>query len=121
MQMVVITPTPSQPEMSETGRAILQKEIVVTNFLDAKTTTQPIPDTGDQSETNNYVGFIDLGFMPQVVVPAVPLNLNHRKRKASSSRGAHDAKGRSFVIGDPSAPAPSKKSMKGNSLLIWIS
>ncbi|CAI9298808.1 unnamed protein product [Lactuca saligna] len=32
-------------------------------------------DTGDQSNINDYEGFLDVRFMPQVVVPDVPLNV----------------------------------------------
>ena len=62
--------------MSETGRVELdlQKEVFSNIPYVDTTTNQPIPDTGDQSETNAYEGFLDLGFMPQVV-PIVPLNV----------------------------------------------
>ena len=129
MQMVVITPTSSQLRMSETGRveANLQKEIVVADILDADTATyHPTIETGDQSDTNDYEGFLDLGFIPQADVFVVPLNviypdsyfegevpqgtnsyiesdqLNPRKRKASTLGGAHEAEARSsFATGDP--------------------
>ncbi|CAI9290131.1 unnamed protein product [Lactuca saligna] len=138
--MVVIAPTQSHPEMSEIGRveAELQKEIVIVDNLntDATTDDQPILDTGDQSETIDYEGFLDLGFMPPVFVHVVPLNVvyhdsyfevenpqvtnsdtksdndqfNTQKRKAFFSRGDRDAKARSSSIdGDPSSPLPSNK------------
>ncbi|CAI9282795.1 unnamed protein product [Lactuca saligna] len=88
--------------MPETGRdeADLQNEIV------------PDADeiTDDQLYTDDCEGFLDLGFIAQVVVPTVPLNLNPRKRKASSLRRAHDAEVGSYVVGYPSAPPPSKRS-----------
>ena len=59
--------------MPETRRveADLQKEIVVVNILYADETIddQPILDSGNQSETDEYEGFLDLGFMPPTVVP----------------------------------------------------
>ena len=75
MQMhVMIVLTPSQPEM--TGRveaeADPQKHINV-SYVDA-TNDQPIPDIGDQSETDGFKGFLNLGFMPQAVVYIIPLN-----------------------------------------------
>ncbi|CAI9296761.1 unnamed protein product [Lactuca saligna] len=38
------------------------------------TTDQRIPDTSEHSEDDDYEGFLNLGFMQKVVVPAVPLN-----------------------------------------------
>ena len=63
--------------MSETGRVELdlQKEVFSNIPYVDTTTNQPIPDTGDQSETNAYEGFLDLGFMPQAVVLVVHLNV----------------------------------------------
>ncbi|CAI9268606.1 unnamed protein product [Lactuca saligna] len=125
--MVVIVSTPSHLEISEAGRVKvdLQKEIVVADipYDDATTDDQPIPDVSDQSKTDDYERFLDMGFMPQVVIPVVPLNvvyfdsyfeweipqgtnsdiesnndqLNPRKRKDSFSGGAHDAE-----VGSPS-------------------
>ncbi|KAL7604296.1 hypothetical protein Lser_V15G15164 [Lactuca serriola] len=65
---VMIVPTPSQPKM--TGRVEVeadpQKQIVVVEILDANATTddQPILNIGDQLETDDYEGFLDLGFTP---------------------------------------------------------
>ncbi|CAI9281982.1 unnamed protein product [Lactuca saligna] len=76
--MVVITQSTFQPKMPETRRveADLQKENVV-NIPDVDETIddRPIPDISDQSETNYYEGFLDLGFMPPVVVLIVSLNV----------------------------------------------
>ena len=101
---------------------------------DEITNNQHIPDAVDQSEVDDYEGFLDLGFMPQAVVPIVPLNviyphsyfevevpqgtnrdndfnndhLKPRKRKASFSGGAHNIEvGCSAIASDPSAPPPS--------------
>ncbi|CAI9293937.1 unnamed protein product [Lactuca saligna] len=78
MQMMVIAPTPSQPEILETKRveANLQKEIFFIGILEygTKIDDQPILDFGDKSETDHYEGVLDLGFMPPAVVPNVPLN-----------------------------------------------
>ncbi|CAI9275848.1 unnamed protein product [Lactuca saligna] len=53
-----------------------QKQIVDADILDVDATMdQPIPDTGDHLETHDYEGLLDLGFMQQAVVLAVPLNV----------------------------------------------
>ncbi|CAI9267957.1 unnamed protein product [Lactuca saligna] len=68
-------------EMSETGRAEadLQKEIVIANIPYVVTKIdQPIPDTGNQSETDDYKGFLDVGFMPPANVPVVHFKLAYR-------------------------------------------
>ncbi|CAI9289841.1 unnamed protein product [Lactuca saligna] len=124
MQMVVIAPTPSQPEMSETGR--------------------PNLDFGDQSETDDYDGFLYIGFMPPAAVPlnviypdsyfegeipqgtnneieAGQINargeLNTRNRKASFSGRTHDTEAESSsTAGDPSTPPNSKK----NKLIFYL-
>ena len=55
---------------------LIKKQNVVIDIPDVDATTdQPTPDTDDQSETNEYKGFLDLGFMHQAVVPIVPLNV----------------------------------------------
>lgn len=136
--MVVTTSTPSQTEITKSGRvkAEFQKEIVVTD-TNARTGDQHIPDVGDQSETNDHKGFPDMGFMPQATVSGVPLNvvytdsyfegkihqgtnnnidsdddqLNPCKMKASFSWGTHVTKTGSFAaIDDPLTLPPSKKS-----------
>ncbi|CAI9283742.1 unnamed protein product [Lactuca saligna] len=123
MQMqVMIVPTPSQPEMSGRVEAEVdpQMHIGVVDILDDEAITdQPILYTGDESETDDNEGFLDVGFMQQLVVPIVPLNvvylgsysegaipqevpqgtdsdidsendqLNPRKRKASFSGGSN--------------------------------
>ncbi|CAI9260052.1 unnamed protein product [Lactuca saligna] len=62
-------------ERGEAGPDPLEP-IVVADIPDANATIdQPISDTGDQFETNDYEGFLDLGFMQQVFVSAVPLNI----------------------------------------------
>lgn len=72
--MVTTTP-PSLPKISELGRDDDQKEIVVVKKeshipnTDATNNDQPILDVGDQSKTNEYEGFLNLGFMAQFVVP----------------------------------------------------
>ena len=61
MEIVIIS---SLPEMYESGRDDNQKEIFVAeqerNIPDADATNndQPIPDVGDQSETDEYGGFL---------------------------------------------------------------
>ncbi|CAI9289696.1 unnamed protein product [Lactuca saligna] len=83
MQMVAIASPPSQPKMSGSGRVEVyyQKEIVVvvkvSKIPDANATIddQPIPYVGDQSEIDDYGGFLDPGLMPKVIVPAVPLSV----------------------------------------------
>ena len=63
MKIVMISPTPSQPDMPETGRVEvdLQKEILVVDIPDTDTTTdQPNPNVGDQSDSDDYEGFLDL-------------------------------------------------------------
>lgn len=71
----MIASTPSQPEMVKLGRVDNQKSVVISeqekNIPDADATIddQPIPDVGDQSETNDYEGFLELGFMAQTDVP----------------------------------------------------
>ncbi|CAI9271293.1 unnamed protein product [Lactuca saligna] len=47
-----------------------QKEIV-----DATKDDQRITDAGEQSETDGYEGFLDLGFLAQAVVHAIPLSV----------------------------------------------
>ena len=75
--MLVISSTPSQPDMFEAGRveADCQKEIVIARQESniPNTDDQPITEVCDQSETDDYEGFLDLGFRLQVVVPTVPL------------------------------------------------
>ncbi|CAI9297955.1 unnamed protein product [Lactuca saligna] len=57
-------------------KPLLALQISVANILDVDATTdQPIPYTGDQSKIDDYEGFLDLGFMQEVVVPIVPLNV----------------------------------------------
>ncbi|CAI9264796.1 unnamed protein product [Lactuca saligna] len=96
--------------MSEAGRVEVncQKEIVIaaqeSNIpdVDATTDDQSILEARDQSKIDDYEGFLDLGFIPK---------LNPRKRKASHSGGAYDAKaGSSSAAGDHSTPPLSKKS-----------
>lgn len=64
--------------MYEFGRDNNQKEIVDAEKesndqtipdVDATNGDQPILHIGDQSETDEYEGFLDLGFMAQAVVP----------------------------------------------------
>ena len=64
--------TPSQPGISKAGRVEVdnQKGIVV-----AEKNDQPIPYAGEQFETDDYEGFLDLGFMEQVIFPVVPLSV----------------------------------------------
>ena len=81
--MVVIASTLSQPKMYEAGRVETdsQKEFIIAgqdnNIPDADATTndQPFPEVGDQSETDDYKGFFDLGLIPQVVAHIVPLSV----------------------------------------------
>ncbi|CAI9260916.1 unnamed protein product [Lactuca saligna] len=93
-----------------------QKQIVVVNIPDADTTTdQLIPETSDQSENDDFEGFLDLCFRPQYVVPTILLNLNPRNRKASFSGGAHDTEvgspyAASAAAGDSLIPPPKKQS-----------
>ncbi|KAL7583869.1 hypothetical protein Lser_V15G42257 [Lactuca serriola] len=82
----------------------------------------PILNTGEQSETSDYEGCLDLGLMPQAVVSLNGNNsdiesdndlLNPRKRKVSFSGGDHDTEfgsSSAAVGGDPLAPPPKKKS-----------
>ncbi|CAI9290108.1 unnamed protein product [Lactuca saligna] len=68
-----------KPEMTEMSRAKADtlEPIVVANIPDVDAATnQPIPDTGDQSETDDYEGFLDLGFMQQAAIFSVPLSVN---------------------------------------------
>ncbi|CAI9283013.1 unnamed protein product [Lactuca saligna] len=98
-----------------------QKEIIVAEKernapnVDATKIDQLILDASDQSETDEYKGFLDLGFMAQVVVPLsvvypdsyfegeIPQGtyndieskdkkINPRKRKASFSGRVTDTK-----------------------------
>lgn len=79
--MVVISSTSSLLEMYESGRVDNKKAIIIAvqeskiSDVDATKDDQPIPDTGDQSETDAYEGFLDVRFMPQVVLPTVPLSV----------------------------------------------
>ncbi|CAI9277213.1 unnamed protein product [Lactuca saligna] len=140
MQMVVLASASFQREVSQLGR--VEREIGVaeesnnSNF-DAKIDDRPIPDASEQSETDDYEGFIGLGFMPQVSFSAIPQNViypesyfegeipqgtnsdtesdndqvNHQKRKASLSKGgrAHDVETGTSAAGDRFASPPSKK------------
>ncbi|CAI9262292.1 unnamed protein product [Lactuca saligna] len=72
------TGSPSQPEMSKSERDDNQKAIVVGEQerneqpipnVDATNNDQPITNFGDQFKTNKYEGFLDLGFIEQIVVP----------------------------------------------------
>ncbi|CAI9302750.1 unnamed protein product [Lactuca saligna] len=64
------SPPPNSPPQSDAAKkggkpkVELLMQIVVAEIpnIDAAT-DQPILDTGDQSETNNYEGFLDLGFI----------------------------------------------------------
>ncbi|CAI9272199.1 unnamed protein product [Lactuca saligna] len=136
------SPFKSPPKSDAPKRGRIIKGIVVDGILDTDATTndQPIPDTSDQLDTNDYEGFLDLDFMPQSAVPfnVVYLDsyfeseisqevlqgtnsyiksddgqLNPRNRNASFLGGAHDIEARSSfttVTGDPSAHPPKKKS-----------
>lgn len=70
--------TPSQPEITESGKDDIEKEIVVAEqerndqpipYVDEKNDEQPIPNASDQSETSEYEGFHDLGFMAHTTIP----------------------------------------------------
>ena len=74
MQVVIV----SRPEMTKSGEAEADplEPIVVVDVPDVDAATnQPIPNAGDQSETDDYEGFLDLGFMQQAVVYDVSLNI----------------------------------------------
>ena len=68
--------------MSEAGRfeVLNQKEIVLDEEernipeIDATKYDQPIADADEQSETDHYEGFHDIGFMAEAVVPTIPLS-----------------------------------------------
>ena len=68
-----------QPEMTERGEAKVDplKQVVVAYILDTDSTIdQPIPlETSHQTETSDYEGFMDLGFMQQAIVSAIPLKI----------------------------------------------
>ncbi|CAI9281417.1 unnamed protein product [Lactuca saligna] len=67
--------TPSLPKMFESSRDDNQKEIVAAKQeshipdADATNDDQPIPKTSDHSETNDYEGFLDMGFMTLDTIP----------------------------------------------------
>lgn len=64
----------SQPKITERDKAEAGplKQIVVADILYADAI-----DTGDQLETNDYEGLMDLGFMQKSVVVIVPLNFTY--------------------------------------------
>ncbi|CAI9267623.1 unnamed protein product [Lactuca saligna] len=97
-----------------------QKQIIVADIPDADATTdQPIPDIGDQSITDDYEGFLLLGFMKQADVPqgtdsdieSENEQLNPQKWKPTFLRRAYDAEAGSYstAAGDLLTSPPKKK------------
>ncbi|CAI9276065.1 unnamed protein product [Lactuca saligna] len=72
---------------------------------------QPILDVDDQSEADDYKGFLDLDCMPQTVIPlsVVYPDVNPRLRKVPILGGANDVEARSSSAAGVSSVTPPKK------------
>ncbi|CAI9285228.1 unnamed protein product [Lactuca saligna] len=89
-----VPPMPTLHEISKLGKdeANSQKQIVVAAIPNANATNdnQTIPETHDQSDTNDYGRFLDLGFIPQAIVPTIPLKVIYPRPDNSRHKSRHD-------------------------------